>query len=84
MIEAFETPAHFKTYDCEMNESFSANCNVLVAILSCEDPSKYIPQILKAVTYLSESWFHGKWSDKWVRLLALPCCTRGPIMAGAR
>ncbi|KAK7737349.1 hypothetical protein SLS53_006652 [Cytospora paraplurivora] len=51
MIEAFEEEGHFKTYDLESNESLSANCNVLLAILSSKSPASYLPQIIKALAF---------------------------------
>lgn len=68
MIEIYEVEDHFKTYLTETNASFSANCNVLGALLSVEaGMDKYAPQIEKAVRFLCESWWHanGKIEDKW-------------------
>ncbi|KAJ5101069.1 hypothetical protein N7456_007121 [Penicillium angulare] len=65
MLEAFETPNHFKTYNLETNESFSANCNVLIALLGSEGPCQYLPQITKALKFLCGAWSAGQWSDKW-------------------
>jgi hypothetical protein len=67
MIDTFEAPTHFKTYNLESTESFSANCNVLIAILSSENLSTYLPQISKALSFLCQVWYNGKLSDKWVR-----------------
>lgn len=44
LIYEFETTSHFKTYSTERNPSFSANCNVLCALLYMKDPSIYMPQ----------------------------------------
>lgn len=69
MIKAFETETHFKTYDLESNESLSANCNVLIALLFSQDPRAYMPQITKALGFLSQKWRVGDRGDKWVSLL---------------
>lgn len=66
MIEAFEEEGHFKTYDLESNESLSANCNVLLAILSSKSPNSYLPQISKALAFVCRKWYEGSWTDKWV------------------
>lgn len=71
MIKAFETGSHFKTYDFEVSESFSANCNVLIALLHSGDPSRHLGQIHKALDYLCQAWYDGKWADKWVRTVPL-------------
>jgi hypothetical protein len=67
MIETFEALTHFKTYNLESTESFSANCNVLTALLSSERLSIYLPQISKALNFLCEAWYNEKLSDKWVK-----------------
>ncbi|KAJ5663603.1 hypothetical protein N7507_004334 [Penicillium longicatenatum] len=67
MLKAFESSSHFKTYNLETNESFSANCNVTIALLGSKDPSRYIPQISKAMEFLCNAWENGQWSDKWIR-----------------
>jgi hypothetical protein len=66
MIAVFETQMHFKTYNHEVTHSFSANCNVLKALLSSNKVAQYIPQIRKALDYLSETWEKGELKDKWV------------------
>lgn len=70
MIKAFEAATHFRTYQCERNPSFSANCNALLTILHQPDISLYTPQILKVVNFLCDSWWNtdGAIADKWVRL----------------
>ncbi|WPH04793.1 Hypothetical protein R9X50_00768900 [Acrodontium crateriforme] len=67
MLERFEQETHFKTYDGERNPSFSANCNVLVALLSQQDPSIYQNQITKIVRFLVDIWWNadGWIEDKW-------------------
>ncbi|GBF67142.1 copalyl diphosphate synthase [Trichophyton mentagrophytes] len=67
MIKSFEAATHFRTYQCERNPSFSANCNALLTILHQPDVSLYTPQILKVVNFLCDSWWNtdGKIADKW-------------------
>ncbi|RAH55100.1 Ent-kaurene synthase [Aspergillus piperis CBS 112811] len=65
LLQAFECPTHFKTYSLETNESFSVNCNVMIALLACQVPSKHVAQISKALRFLCSAWDNGEWSDKW-------------------
>jgi hypothetical protein len=66
MLKAFEDTDHFKTYDLETKDSFSANCNVLIALLGSKNPFQHVSQISKALKFLCSAWNNGKWSDKWV------------------
>jgi len=70
MIDAFEGETHFRTYASERNPSFTANCNVLSALLAQPDPSHYSVQILKIVNFLCDCWWESDESvkDKWVSL----------------
>ncbi|PYH82072.1 hypothetical protein BO82DRAFT_414080 [Aspergillus uvarum CBS 121591] len=65
MIEVFEDEAHFKTYDLEVTDSFSANCNVLKALLTSSNPARHQPQISKVLRYLCQRWHRGGLTDKW-------------------
>ncbi|KAL5114027.1 hypothetical protein ACEQ8H_008083 [Pleosporales sp. CAS-2024a] len=67
MIAAFEAETHFRTYASERNPSFTANCNVLSAILQQPDPSFYQPQITKLVQFLCDYLWEsdGSVRDKW-------------------
>ncbi|RAL64942.1 hypothetical protein DID88_001533 [Monilinia fructigena] len=65
MISTYETVTHFQTYKSERTASFSANCNVLSALLHVEKPSCYIKEIVKAASFLSRIWSLGKIQDKW-------------------
>ena len=69
MIAAFESEDHFKTFQIERNPSFSANCNILIALLFVSEPNKYAPQILKATVFLCDLWYNGDAKDKWVILV---------------
>ncbi|OJK02338.1 hypothetical protein ASPACDRAFT_1886662 [Aspergillus aculeatus ATCC 16872] len=65
MVEVFEDEAHFKTYDLEVTDSFSANCNVLKALLTSSNPARHQPQISKVLRYLCQRWHRGGLTDKW-------------------
>lgn len=70
MLETFEADSHFRTYNKERDPSFSANCNVLAALLCQSDPDQYSSQILKVVRFLCTHWWSsdGRITDKWVRI----------------
>ncbi|KAJ5627860.1 Phyllocladan-16-alpha-ol synthase [Penicillium lividum] len=67
MLKAFETDHHFKTYPHERDASFSANCNVLLALLHTHNPSRYEPQIEKATRFLHTHFRESELNvrDKW-------------------
>jgi len=65
MIKKFEASDHFRTYEMERNPSFSANCNVLLALLELESVDQYLPQIEKTLTFLLQKWDSGEVVDKW-------------------
>jgi hypothetical protein len=67
LIKTFRNADYFRTYKAERNPSFSANCNVLAALLHVHDPCDYAETIHKIVDYLCTAWFTGKVRDKWVR-----------------
>ena len=67
MINAFSQTNHFRTYSAERTPSFSANCNVLKALLYTSEPDKYEDYISKAAEFLCNTWFSGTIKDKWVR-----------------
>jgi len=69
MIREFEDAEHFRTYRDERNQSFSANCNVLDALLHCQLPRQYTPQIIKVVRFLCQAFDSGHIADKWVGTL---------------
>ena len=69
MIAEYEAQDHFKTYLSESDASFSANCNILNALLHAPaGPDVYVTQIEKALRYLCSCWWrsNGKIVDKWV------------------
>lgn len=73
MVETFEADSHFRTYNKERDPSFTANCNVLAALLCQPDPDQFASQVLKAVKFLCDHWWSsdGKIDDKWVRITSL-------------
>jgi len=66
MIDEFEASNHFFTYKEERNESFSANCNVLDAILHSPNPADYYGPIAKVTRFLCRVWYSARVQDKWV------------------
>lgn len=69
MITAFEGDHHFRTYPLERNASFSANCNVLRALLNHPNASLYPTQVRKLFLFVCNYWWDsdGNVTDKWVR-----------------
>lgn len=70
LIREYETLTHFRTYAFERDPSFSANFNVLIALLHVSDPAKYCPQIEKCARFLCKlAWeTDGFVRDKWACL----------------
>lgn len=67
MISCFKTnDGHFCTYPGERDASFSANCNILQALLYVRNPQEYREHIISTTSYLCEAWWKGKAKDKWV------------------
>jgi len=68
LLKQFEDVHYFKTYPLERDPSFSANCNVLVALLHVQEPFKYSPQIEKTVKFLWTKYQDSQFAirDKWV------------------
>ncbi|CAK48654.1 Ent-kaurene synthase [Aspergillus niger ATCC 13496] len=65
LIHSFEAINHFKTYELERNSSFSANANVLLALLFAPDSARYSAQIRKAMEFMLREWNSGILRDKW-------------------
>ncbi|KAI0896217.1 hypothetical protein F4806DRAFT_496335 [Annulohypoxylon nitens] len=65
LIRVFEAKEHFKTYESERNPSFSANCNVLLCLLTANDPTLYISQIAKIASFLTAQAYQESVIDKW-------------------
>ena len=66
LIEVFENGGHFRTYPGERNPSFSANCNILSALLHSAEPDQYFRQIELALQFLCDLHSSGDMRDKWV------------------
>lgn len=69
ILKVFEGPSHFRTYKSERDPSFSANCNLLIALLHTRDLTRVTTQIAKATSFLYDVWWNstGHIQDKWVR-----------------
>ncbi|KAI1465654.1 uncharacterized protein F4812DRAFT_466122 [Daldinia caldariorum] len=65
LIRNFEGSGHFKTYQLDGTPSLSANCNVLLALLTAPDVDQYAPQIEKATRFLCSRWSANRLQDKW-------------------
>lgn len=57
---------HFCTYPGERDASFSANCNVLQALLHNKHREEYAHTIIVNASYPCGSWWEGNIRDKWV------------------
>ncbi|KAI5814896.1 ent-kaurene synthase [Pyronema omphalodes] len=75
LIAEFGKPDRFKTYSFERNPSFTANCNVLKALLQYVTPEKnYATQIETCVRFISQYWWNS-WEalqDKWSLSMGYP------------
>ncbi|KAL4871888.1 hypothetical protein BDV12DRAFT_194031 [Aspergillus spectabilis] len=67
LLDEFEGPTHFRTYHSERDPSFTANCTVLLALLSRSDASKLATQIQNPTAFLCDIWWiaDGHTGDKW-------------------
>ncbi len=67
MINHFRSKyKHFLTYPGERDASFSANCNVLKALLESPDVNCYKAEVSSIASFLCDSWWSGAVKDKWV------------------
>lgn len=68
ILKHFKTATHFKTYAQERDPSFSANCNVLAALLHSPNPSNYSQQVVKCASFLCDHYLRSDSDvrDKWV------------------
>lgn len=66
LISTFEADDHFRTYLGEMNPSISANINVLSCLLLLDEPIPYIPQIIKASSFVYAQVLADQVKEKWV------------------
>ncbi|KAI1799844.1 hypothetical protein F4811DRAFT_567713 [Daldinia bambusicola] len=65
LVRNFEGHGHFKTYQLDGTPSLSANCNVLLALLTTPHVDQYAPQIKKATKFLCSRWSANRLQDKW-------------------
>ncbi|KAF6222398.1 hypothetical protein HO133_001484 [Letharia lupina] len=65
MIAIFEADHHCKTFAWERDPKFSANCNILNALLYAPKWGGYVAQIYKAANILCKLWYQGEVNDKW-------------------
>ncbi|KAJ5938239.1 Ent-kaurene synthase [Penicillium verhagenii] len=65
LVKGFEAAKHFQTYKLERDPSFSANANILLALLTSANPAEYGPQIEKSVKFLLSGWEDEALRDKW-------------------
>ncbi|KAJ4357231.1 uncharacterized protein N0V89_001806 [Didymosphaeria variabile] len=65
LIEMFQTADHIRTYRLEGSPSFSANCNVLLALLGEAEGALDQENIEKALAFLLELQESGPIHDKW-------------------
>jgi hypothetical protein len=66
MTKTFELRSWFMTYPGERDPSFSANCNILNALLHVSDRMEYQNQIIKILIFICDLWDKGSVQDKWV------------------
>ena len=66
MIKTFGKTSHFITYAHERDPSISANCNILIALLTSENCQIYMDQIAIALNFLIDKWNGRCFADKWV------------------
>ncbi|KAK8038504.1 Copalyl diphosphate synthase [Apiospora rasikravindrae] len=65
MIQEFESAESFRTYRRESTTSFSANGNVLDALVHTSTPARYSGQIVKVARFLCREFESGAINDKW-------------------
>lgn len=53
------------TYELEQDPSFSANCNVLMALLGSESVNEHLIQIEKTLKFLLLEWEKDDILEKW-------------------
>ncbi|KAI1114203.1 Ent-kaurene synthase [Nemania sp. NC0429] len=63
LLDAFGTGSHFKTCPGEQNPSFTVNCNVLICLLSMDDPRPYTSEIAKVAEFVCTQASTGKIND---------------------
>ena len=68
LCETFEAETHFRVYSNERDPSFSANCNVLAALLHQRHIELFATQIVKVANFLCDRMWNAdeEINDKWV------------------
>jgi hypothetical protein len=67
MIARFRSESYFRTYELEQNPSFSANCNILLALVQSNSVQDHLSEIETITRFLLSLWNAGNVSDKWNR-----------------
>ena len=65
LFQEFNTTTHFRTYSHESSPSFSANCNVLIALANSRNVRNYTKEIVKATEFLISAAENAEVFDKW-------------------
>jgi hypothetical protein len=65
MVQQFEAHDHFRTYELESHPSFSANCNVLLALQNLDVVDQYEEQVSKTLTFVLQRFENDDMRDKW-------------------
>ncbi|KAK7037233.1 hypothetical protein VNI00_011224 [Paramarasmius palmivorus] len=69
LLKTFERPDYIMCQQFERNPSFSANCNVLIALQALPQPQDYFPQILKIINFVTGAYSSARHveevRDKW-------------------
>ncbi|KAJ7310885.1 hypothetical protein DFH08DRAFT_619711, partial [Mycena albidolilacea] len=74
---AFEGPTAFRTHSSERNPSLTANCNVLLALLSDVNSPHFMSQITKVAIFITDQWMvsDSLVRDKWHTSPVYPAMT---------
>lgn len=54
LLQTYEGESCFKYYPGERNPSVSANCNVLICLLTRDNPKEFCAQITKTLRFISD------------------------------
>jgi hypothetical protein len=66
LLQVYEGESCFKTYPGERNPSVSANCNVLICLLTRDNPMEFCVQITKILHFVSRQVILRAINEKWV------------------
>lgn len=70
LLKTYQAEAYFKTYPGERNPSISVNCNVLICLLTRDNPALYSAQITKILLFVCRQAIGDVANEKWVRRLS--------------